>query len=215
MSAAVVQPGLEIQRSDCVDYEHAWHIMQRYTDTRDAGSPDRIWLLQHPPVFTLGQAGRREHLLDPGATPVIHVDRGGQVTWHGPGQCVAYLMLDLRRLGIGVRDLVDRIESALVATLAKLQISAYPRRDAPGVYVGGAKIAALGLRVRRGCCFHGLALNVDCSLEAFARIDPCGYRGLTVTRVADHVAPGTDISRARVESLLLAALADAFGYPCP
>ncbi len=215
MPGAVRQPRLEVQRSDCVDYEQAWHAMQRYTDARDGGSPDRIWLLQHPPVFTLGQAGRREHLLDPGATPVIHVDRGGQVTWHGPGQCVAYLMLDLRRLGIGVRDLVDRIESALVSTLATLQITAHPRRDAPGVYVDGAKIAALGLRVRRGCCFHGLALNVDCPLDAFTRIDPCGYRGLRVTRVVDHVAPGTDVSRARIEALLLTALADAFGYPRP
>lgn len=208
-------PRLEVQRSECVDYEQAWRAMQRYTDTRDARSPDRIWLLQHPPVYTLGQAGRREHLLDPVDTPVIHVDRGGQVTWHGPGQCVAYLMLDLRRLGIGVRELVDRIEAALVATLAALGIAGQPRRDAPGVYVDGAKIAALGLRVRRGCCFHGLALNVDCALEPFARIDPCGYRGLAVTRIADHVAPGTDIARERIEALLLAALADAFGYPLP
>lgn len=208
-------PVLQVERSDSVGYEHAWRTMQHYTDTRTADSPDRIWLLQHPPVFTLGQAGRREHLLDPGDTPVIHVDRGGQVTWHGPGQCVVYLMLDLRRLGIGVRDLVDRIEAALVATLAALQIVACPRREAPGVYVDGAKIAALGLRVRRGCCFHGLALNVDCSLEPFSRIDPCGYRGLAVTRIVDQVAPGSDISRARIEALLLDALIDVFGYTSP
>lgn len=210
--AAAASPRLEVLRSDCVDYEQAWRTMQRYTDTRTSASPDRIWLLQHPSVFTLGQAGRREHLLDPGDIPVIHVDRGGQVTWHGPGQCVAYLMLDLRRLAIGVRDLVDRIEGALVATLAALGIEGRARRDAPGVYVAAAKIAALGLRVRRGCCFHGLSLNVDCSLEPFTRIDPCGYRGLAVTRIADHVAPGTDISRQRIESLLLDTLVAAFGY---
>ena len=206
-------PRLEILYSERVDYEQAWRAMQHYTDTRGADSPDRIWLLQHPPVFTLGQAGRAEHLHEPGDTPVIHVDRGGQVTWHGPGQCVAYLMLDLRRLDIGVRDLVDRIEAALVGVLARLQIHAYPRRDAPGVYVDGAKIAALGLRVRRGCCFHGLALNVDCGLEPFTRIDPCGYRGLAVTRIADRVAPGTDISRARIEAWLLDALCTGFGLP--
>lgn len=203
---------LEVARLDRVDYALAWRAMQAYTDTRTPASPDRIWLLQHPAVFTLGQAGRREHLLDPGETPVIHVDRGGQVTWHGPGQCVAYLMLDLRRLGLGVRELVDRIEAAIIATLARFGIAGVARRDAPGVYVDGAKIAALGLRVRRGCCFHGLALNVDPDLGAFARINPCGHPGMAVTRIADRVPAGTDVSRARVESLLLGELLAAFGY---
>jgi len=203
---------VEVGRFAMVDYARAWRAMQHYTDTRTPASPDRIWLLQHPAVFTLGQAGRREHLLDPGETPVIHVDRGGQVTWHGPGQCVAYLMLDLRRLGFGVRELVDRIEAAIIATLARLRITGVARRDAPGVYVDGAKIAALGLRVRRGCCFHGLALNVDPDLGPFARINPCGHPGMAVTRIADLVAAGTDLSRERIESLLLGELLAAFGY---
>jgi lipoyl(octanoyl) transferase len=203
---------LELARFDLLDYETAWRAMQSYTDTRDAGSPDRIWLLQHPSVFTLGQAGRSEHLLDPGTIPVIKVDRGGQVTWHGPGQCVAYLMLDLRRLGLGVRELVDRIESAIIATLAVFGIAASARRDAPGVYVNGAKIAALGLRIRRGCSFHGLSLNVDPDLSAFARINPCGHAGLAVTSMAQLVVPGTDISRRCVESVLSGELLRQFGY---
>ena len=203
---------LEVGRFDRVDYALAWRAMQRYTDTRTPASPDRLWLLQHPPVFTLGQAGKREHLLDPGAIPVIHVDRGGQVTWHGPGQSVAYLMLDLRRLGLGVRELVERIEAAIIATLRHFHIEGVARRDAPGVYVDGAKIAALGLRVRRGCCFHGLALNVDPDLGAFARINPCGHPGMAVTRIADLVPAGTDLSRAHVEALLLGELLAVFGY---
>lgn len=203
---------LEVARFDEVDYALAWRAMQDYTDTRTPQSPDRIWLLQHPCVFTLGQAGKREHLRDTGATPVIHVDRGGQVTWHGPGQCVAYLMLDLRRLGLGVRELVERIEAAIIATLGHFHIEGVARRDAPGVYVDGAKIAALGLRVRRGCCFHGLALNIDPDLGAFARIDPCGHPGMAVTRIADLVPVGTDVSRARVEALLLGELLAVFGY---
>lgn len=207
-----VMSDLEVQRSDLVEYARAWRAMQQYTDTRTPEAPDRIWLLQHPEVFTLGQAGKREHVLDAGTTPVIHVDRGGQATWHGPGQCVAYLLLDLRRLGIGVRELVDRIEAAIIATLAHFGITGVARRDAPGVYVDGAKIAALGLRVRRGCCFHGLSLNVDADLGAFARINPCGHPGLAVTRIADRVTPGTDISRERVEALLLAEFVAVFGY---
>lgn len=203
---------LEVCRLGIAEYESVWHAMQRYTDTRTPASPDQIWLLQHPSVFTLGQAGLSEHLLDPGNIPVVKVDRGGQVTWHGPGQCVAYLMLDLRRLGLGVRELVDRIENAVIALLRGFDIEAVARRDAPGVYVEGAKIAALGLRVRRGCSFHGLSLNVDADLEPFQRINPCGYPGLRVTRLADLVAPGTDVALARVESLLLEALLTGFGY---
>jgi lipoyl(octanoyl) transferase len=203
---------LEVEHFELVDYAQAWRAMQQYTDTRTPASPDRIWMLQHPAVFTLGQAGRREHLLDPGDIPVIQVDRGGQVTWHGPGQCVAYLLLDLRRLDLGVRELVDRIEGAIIATLGRFGIAGLARRDAPGVYVDGAKIAALGLRVRRGCCFHGLSLNVDADLAAFARINPCGHAGLAVTRIADLVPRGEDLSRARVESLLLRELVSAFGY---
>jgi lipoyl(octanoyl) transferase len=157
--------------------------MQEFTDSRDPSTEDELWLLQHPPVFTQGQAGKAEHLLMPGDIPVVQSDRGGQVTYHGPGQWVVYLLIDLRRRRLGVRDLVDLIEQSVVAVLADLGIPSAPRRDAPGVYVDGAKIASLGLRVRRGCSFHGLALNVDMDLEPFSRINPCGFEGLAVTSV--------------------------------
>lgn len=159
--------------------------MQAFTDARDAATEDELWLVEHDPVFTQGQAGRPEHLLAPGDIPVVAVDRGGQVTYHGPGQIVAYPMLDLRRLGIGVRQLVCRIEQAVINTLEEWSIAAARREGAPGVYVGEAKIAALGLRVRRGCSFHGLAFNVAMDLSPFARINPCGYRGLAVTQMID------------------------------
>jgi len=148
-----------------------------------------LWLLQHPRVFTQGIAGRAEHVLAPGDIPVVQVDRGGQVTHHGPGQWVLYLLLDLRRRGMGVRNLVDLIEQGVVELLAHYGIEAYPRPDAPGVYVDGRKIASLGLRVRRGCSYHGLALNVDMDLEPFGRINPCGHAGLEVTSMAQLLAP--------------------------
>lgn len=163
--------------------------MQRFTDARTAATDDEIWLVEHDPVFTLGQAGRPEHVLAPGEIPVIHVDRGGQVTYHGPGQLVAYPLLDLRRLGLGVRQLVNRIEQAVIDTLATWHIHAQRREGAPGVYVEDAKIAALGLRVRHGCTFHGLAFNIGMDLEPFQRINPCGYRGLAVTQTADLGGP--------------------------
>ncbi len=172
------------------DYEPTWQAMQQFTDERDENTKDEIWLLQHPRVFTLGKAGKAEHLLNTGDIPVIKVDRGGQVTYHAPGQLIAYLLLDLNRLGIGVRELVTRLENAIIATLAEYSIESQSSREAPGVYVDGRKIAALGLRVRRGYCFHGLALNVDMDLEPFARINPCGYEGLEITQIAnlvDHV----------------------------
>ncbi|MBL3588605.1 MAG: lipoyl(octanoyl) transferase LipB [gamma proteobacterium endosymbiont of Lamellibrachia anaximandri] len=166
-------------------YETTWQAMRDYTDNRDAKSRDELWLLQHPPVFTLGQAGKPEHLLRPGAIPIIKSDRGGQVTYHGPGQLITYLMLDLRRAKIGVRALVSLLEKSVVVLLAAKGIDAAARADAPGVYVDGSKIAALGLRVRHGCSFHGLSLNVDMDLEPFSRINPCGHPGLTVTQLAD------------------------------
>ena len=166
-------------------YEPVWRAMQRLTDTRVADTIDELWVLEHDPVFTLGQAGKWEHVLLPGDIPVVPVDRGGQVTYHGPGQIVAYPLFDLRRLGIGVRELVHRIEQSIIDTLAAHRIDALRREGAPGVYVGEAKIAALGLRVRRGCSFHGLAFNVRMDLEPFARINPCGYPGLAATRLAD------------------------------
>lgn len=157
-----------------VDYQPTWHAMQRFTDTRDMETPDEIWLLEHSPVFTQGQAGKAEHVLFPGDIPVVQVDRGGQVTYHGPGQLVAYLLLDVRRSGIGVRELVSRIERSLIDLLASYGVSANAKPDAPGVYVNGAKIASLGLRIRNGRSFHGLALNVDMDLQPFQRINPCG-----------------------------------------
>ncbi len=173
-------------------YEPTLQAMKDLTDSRTADDPDQLWLLQHPRVFTQGQAGKAEHLLAPGDIPVIQVDRGGQVTYHGPGQWVLYLMIDLRRRGWGVRKLVDTIERSIVLLLAEYGIDAAPRPEAPGVYVGGAKIASLGLRVRRGCSYHGLALNVDMDLEPFDRINPCGYRGLAVTSMARLLPGGVD-----------------------
>lgn len=163
------------------DYEAVWRRMQAFTDERDADTPDELWLVEHPPVFTLGLNGRPEHVLNPGDISVIAVDRGGQVTYHGPGQAVLYVLLDLRRRGLGVRALVTLLEQAVVAFLADQGIRAEARPDAPGVYVDGAKIAALGLRVRRGASYHGVALNVDPDLSAFTRINPCGYEGLEAT----------------------------------
>ena len=168
-------------------YPQVWQQMQDFTDRRDDTTPDELWLLQHPRVYTLGKNGRAEHVIDPGDIPVVQSDRGGQVTYHGPGQLVAYTLLDLNRMQIGVRELVSRLENSVIALLDEYAISANARKDAPGVYVEGKKIAALGLRVRRGCSFHGLALNVDMDLEPFSRINPCGYEDLEVTQLSDLV----------------------------
>ena len=182
---------LGIRELGVLDYERTWLAMQRFTDERKLvpDTQDEVWLVQHPPVFTQGQAGKAEHLLLPGDIPVVKSDRGGQVTYHGPGQLVAYLMLDVRRLGYGVRELVTRMEQCLIDLLASYGVSAAAKADAPGVYVGGAKIASLGLRIRNGCSFHGLALNVDMDLEPFRRINPCGYAGLAMTQLRDHAGP--------------------------
>lgn len=185
-----------------VDYRSSVAAMRELTDSRDANSPDELWLVQHSPVFTQGQAGRAEHLLDTGAIPVVHADRGGQVTYHGPGQWVLYLMVDLRRRQLGVRELVTLLESSVVQLLQEYAISAAADPKAPGVYVQGAKIAALGLRVRRGCSYHGLALNVDMDLEPFARINPCGYAGLLVTSMAT-LMPGANLDMQAVGRRLL------------
>lgn len=174
-------------------YLETWEAMKSFTAGRDDSTPDEIWLLEHPRVYTQGQAGKAEHILAPGDIPVIQVDRGGQVTYHGPGQLVVYLLIDLTRHRLGVRTLVDVIERSIVQTLAEYGIAASPRPDAPGVYVGDAKIASLGLRVKRGCSFHGLALNVAMDMEPFRRINPCGYAGMSMCQVRDF-APGVDIS---------------------
>lgn len=164
-----------------VDYEPTWRAMQRFTDERDASTRDEIWFLEHPPVFTLGLNGKPEHVLAAGDIPVVQIDRGGQVTYHGPGQLVVYPLLDLRRYSLGVRELVMALESAVIDTVAPHGIAAAAKRDAPGVYVQDKKLASVGLRIRRGCCYHGLALNVDMDLAPFQRINPCGYQGLQVT----------------------------------
>lgn len=171
------------------DYGATFAAMQRFTADRGATTPDEIWWTEHQPVFTQGQAGRAEHLLDPGGIAVVQSDRGGQVTYHGPGQLVGYLLVDLRRRGLGPRGLVTTIEQSIIEVLAAYGIAGRPRRDAPGVYVDGAKIAALGLRIRRGCSYHGLSVNVNMALEPFRRINPCGLVGVAVTQTADLGGP--------------------------
>ena len=166
-------------------YQEIWDAMRACTAARDADSADQIWLVQHPPVYTQGQAGKPEHLLAPGDIPVIQIDRGGQITYHGPGQTVMYLLLDLRRAGIGIRALVSLIEESVIGYLQEQGIRAQSRADAPGVYVDGKKIASLGLRVRGGCTYHGVALNVDMNLEPFSRINPCGLVGMQMTQLRD------------------------------
>ncbi|MEP3351137.1 MAG: lipoyl(octanoyl) transferase LipB [Marinomonas sp.] len=195
-----------------VEYSDTWDRMKDFTQTRTKDDADEIWLLEHPPLFTQGQAGKQEHLLAPGDIPVIQVDRGGQVTYHGPGQLVAYVLIDLKRLGIGVRDLVNVLENSVVQVLAKNTIEAYPKPDAPGVYVDGQKIASLGLRVRRGCSFHGLALNVDMDLTPFDRINPCGYQGL---KMVDMKRLNSNIVLSNIKVQLANQLAELLGYSYP
>jgi lipoyl(octanoyl) transferase len=184
---------LLIQQLGLQEYEPVWRNMQQFTDNRDNSTRDEVWLVEHSPVFTLGMNGKPEHLLNPGDIPVVKIDRGGQVTYHGPGQLVAYLLIDIKRRKLGIRKMVEKIERAIIHLLADYQIEARGRRDAPGVYVGEQKIAALGLRVRRGCTYHGLALNVKMDLEPFSRINPCGYEGLEVTQLADLGGPDTTV----------------------
>ncbi len=173
-----------------VEYLPTWHAMQHFTEERDADTPDEIWFLEHPPVFTLGLAGKTEHVLAPGNIPVIHIDRGGQVTYHGPGQLLVYPLIDLKRLRLGVRAMVEAIENSVIATLKEFDIAALSKREAPGVYTqDGRKLASLGLRVRRGCSYHGLAFNVAMDLEPFSRINPCGYAGLQMTQVSELGGP--------------------------
>ncbi|MFC1602143.1 lipoyl(octanoyl) transferase LipB [Pseudomonadota bacterium] len=194
------KPLLHIQHLGLCDYEPTWRKMQRYTDQRTADSQDQLWLLEHPPIFTLGQAAKPEHLLAPDDIPVIQIDRGGQVTYHGPGQLMAYLLLDLQKKKMGIKALVCHIEQAIINLLESYAIAANTKSGAPGVYVGEKKIAAIGLRVRRGCTFHGLSLNVDMDLEPFNRINPCGYPGLKTTQLSELEGPtdlqqiGTDLS---------------------
>jgi lipoyl(octanoyl) transferase len=199
---------LVTRRLGRVPYGQSYEDMRRFTAARAAATPDELWLLEHPPVYTLGQAGRLEHLRRATAIPVERVDRGGQVTYHGPGQIVAYALLDLRRRELTVRRLVATLEQAVIDLLAGYRIAGERRPGAPGVYVGGAKIAALGLRVRNGCSYHGVALNVAMDLAPFGDIDPCGYEGLAVTQLADL---GVTAGVAQVADLFAARIAGALG----
>lgn len=183
--------------------------MHHYTDQRDDQSRDEIWLVEHPPVFTQGQAGKAEHLLMPGDIPVVQSDRGGQVTYHGPGQQVMYVLVDVKRRKLGVRQLVTFLEETVIATLAEFGVSARARADAPGVYVGEEKICSLGLRIRKGCSFHGLALNVAMDLSPFLRINPCGYAGMSMTQLK-HFQP--EVTTEQVRAPLVSAFARLAGY---
>ena len=201
---------LEVKQLGMRDYADVWQMMQDYTDSRDEHSPDQLWCLEHMPVFTQGQAGKEEHLLATGDIPVIQVDRGGQVTYHGPGQLVLYTLIDIRRLKISVRDLVTSIEDAVIDVLAEVGIKAHSDRDAPGVYTeAGEKICSVGLRIRRGKSFHGLALNVAPDLSPFERINPCGYAGLRVTSMAKL---GVNTTVEAVSETLVNALTRRLGY---
>ena len=196
-----------IRHLGLVDYLTTWQRMQQFNDTRTPQTADELWFLEHPPVFTLGMAGRREHLLAPAQIPVVQTDRGGQVTYHGPGQLVVYTMIDLRRAGLGVRDLVTALEHSVIQYAAVLGVTATARREAPGVYVDGRKLASVGIRIRRGCSYHGLALNVNLDLEPFRRINPCGQPGLEVLQLA-QLTPVTQVAvaAAGLRPHLLAAL---------
>ena len=207
-AVAVPRATLRLKRPGLTEYGVAWAAMQSFTARRSTETPDELWLLEHPSVFTLGMNGKPEHVLAPGDIPVLPVDRGGQATYHGPGQLVAYLMLDLRRAGIGVKRLVQLLEQSVVDWLGAHGVSARARRDAPGVYVDGAKVAALGLRVKRDCSYHGLSLNVDLDLAPFSRINPCGHPGLPITRLRDL---GLDLSVEQVGDEWLPVVAALLG----
>ena len=194
------------------DYESVWHDMQAFTAARQADTPDELWIVEHPPVFTLGLNGKAEHLLNPGNIPVIKVDRGGQVTYHGPGQLVLYTLLDIQRRHLGVKELVRKIEQAIINLLAEFGIEATGREDAPGVYVTDAKIAALGLRVKQGRTYHGLALNVAMDLTPFSRINPCGHAGMAVTQTRDL---GITVTLPELRDRLIDHLCTLLGYNCP
>lgn len=204
-----IEDSLIVRELDRQTYVPVWKLMQEFTDNRDETTPDEIWLVEHDPVFTQGQAGKAEHVLMPGDIPVVQVDRGGQVTYHGPGQQVVYFMIDLKRKGIGPRDLVTGIENSIVEMLEVYGIEAYPRADAPGVYCDGDKICSIGLRIRKGKSFHGLALNVSMDLEPYARINPCGYQDLAMTDIGLKGGPK---ELARIKPDLIDQICKNLGY---
>ena len=201
---------LNVKQLGFQEYEPVWHAMQAFTDDRNEATPDELWCVEHPPVFTQGQAGKAEHILNPGDIPVVNVDRGGQVTYHGPGQLVMYPLIDIRRLGMGVRCLVSHLENSVIEVLAGYDIAAHSDRNAPGVYVAsGAKICSVGLRIRKGRSFHGLAFNISTDLAPFLRINPCGYEGLEVTSMQKL---GVDASMSEVNQRMIHALSECLGY---
>jgi lipoyl(octanoyl) transferase len=191
------------------DYQETWQRMMAFTDARQSDTPDELWLLEHPPVFTQGLAGKAEHLLSPGDIPVIQTDRGGQVTYHGPGQLVAYFLFDLRRLNMGIRNMVRLLEQTVIAVLAEYGITATGRDDAPGVYVNNAKICSIGLRVRKGCTYHGIAFNIDMDLSPFLRINPCGFKQLQMVQLS---ALNPNAQMHEVEQHLIQQVKRHFGY---
>jgi lipoyl(octanoyl) transferase len=200
---------LLIRQLGCLDYLTVFEAMRAFTETRDASTRDELWFVEHFAVFTQGLNGKPEHILAPGDIPVVPVDRGGQVTYHGPGQLVVYVLIDVRRVHLGVRHLVTLMEQSVVDLLAVCGIRGYARSDAPGVYVNGAKLASLGLRIRRGCSYHGLSVNVSMNLEPFARINPCGYPGMRVSQLREL---GVDLALSEVAQLLLGSMIKNLGY---
>ena len=200
---------IQVLRFGLVDYAPAYELMQQFSAQREAEAIDQLWLLEHSPVYTLGKAGKQQHILNPGTIPVIQVDRGGQVTYHGPGQIILFLLLDVRRKKLGVRQIVTAMENAIIKTLEACAINAYAKPEAPGVYVNQQKIASLGLRIKNGKSYHGLALNYEMDLGPFSGINPCGYEGLEVINLVD-IADGT--SRPEVELLIISNLAHELGY---
>ncbi len=200
---------LIIRQLDQPDYLSIWQAMQDFTAQRDSSTPDELWLVEHSPVYTQGLAGKPEHVLNPGSIPIIQTDRGGQVTYHGPGQLVAYTLFDLARLNMGTRKLVSGIENVIIKLLADYQIQAVARCDAPGVYVDSAKICSIGLRVKRNCSYHGLALNIDMDLEPYTRINPCGYQDMKMTQMRDLMP---QVSRHEIQQKLIQHFQDVFGY---
>lgn len=200
---------LAVKNLGLQDYSNTWQAMKDFTHARSDDTGDQVWFVEHPPVFTQGVSGKPEHVLNPGDIPIVHSDRGGQVTYHGPGQLLMYVLINLRRHNMGIRDLVDTLENCTIAVLAQYGITAQARRDAPGVYVDGRKIASLGLRVRKGCSYHGLSLNVDMDTEPFTRINPCGYHGMQVTQLRQL---GVNCRPIDLASPLLAELAQRLNY---
>ena len=204
------RPRPVVRRLGCLEYEPTWRAMQRFTDERHAATSDEIWFLEHPPVFTLGMNAAAEHVLAPGDIPVIQIDRGGQVTYHGPGQLVVYPLIDLRRAKLGVRSIVTALEQSVIQLASGFGIAAETRRGAPGIYVGAKKLGSVGIRIRRHCSYHGLALNVNLDLEPFRRINPCGYQDLEMTQLSELGGPGSvDLAADALEPHLLRAL----GFP--